>query len=555
MSQRALLAIALALVALFLAQLACGLPSECQPFDFAPPASGQQMQWADGSTLVYIPGGPFLMGQHEEEPSDHSPAHTVTLSPYWIHRAEVTNRMYRACVTLGGCTEPVQSEWYSDPAYELAPVSGVDWDQAKAYCEWMGLRLPTEAEWELAARGTAGDPYPWGQDEPTCELLNFLDCLIPSAPDAVRSYPLGDSPYDVADMAGNALEWVGDWYAEDYYAISPSSDPPGPETGEDRVVRSSGYVSPEDDLPIFLRSSLDPLESDPTIGFRCAVSLGAQVTAPLCSLRAYDPVWDAPIGAHPSPPGNLLSMYFRCFDDYIDAVVTADYDIQEYLDAGNSMQASSPQGPISCGVLSGDPFKLACIGDAIQPGQFLTVDVCWTPPSPPPLQPVCPLYYQYDPVTGQCSYDLGYGGEACPGGIVVEGYGCLPSPQNGQCPAGFFSASYNGEPVCVPLSGPACYDPDRPPAACPPGLEFNEGGVCCEPPPDVTPICPTGYTFDAGQGVCSPEPVEWCASITNDAPICPPPGEPPPELVGCLIRQVCTYPCPVGIPNNGPCTP
>jgi len=85
-------------------------------------------------------------GRTEDEPSDHSPAHTVTLNPFWIYQAEVTNRMYRTCVEVGVCSEPAQSLWYDDPEYENAPVSGVDWTQAQAYCEWMNGRLPTEAE-------------------------------------------------------------------------------------------------------------------------------------------------------------------------------------------------------------------------------------------------------------------------------------------------------------------------------------------------------------------------------------------------------------------------
>jgi iron(II)-dependent oxidoreductase len=184
------------------------------------------------------------MGQDEVEPSDHSPSHTVTEDSYWIFRAEVTNRMYRACVELGVCTEPVQSPWYTDAGYENAPVSGVTWDQAKGYCEWIGGRLPTEAEWELAARGTDARPYPWGEDEPTCNLLNFKDCLDPSEPNGVGSYPLGVSPFKMADMAGNVSEWVSDWYAEDYYANSPANDPTGPATGEDsRASRPSASAA------------------------------------------------------------------------------------------------------------------------------------------------------------------------------------------------------------------------------------------------------------------------------------------------------------------------
>jgi formylglycine-generating enzyme required for sulfatase activity len=307
--------IALCCVAIILAQLACAqlasqpateAPAaatstpEIEAVVFEPPAAGQRMLWTDSSTVVYVPGGSPVMGQDETEPSDHSPAHTVTLSPFWIYQAEVTNRMYRTCVELGVCSEPTQSLWYGDPEYENAPVSGVDWNQAKAYCEWMNGRLPTEAEWELAARGTEGDPYPWGKDEPTCDLGNFLDCLVPSVPDAVRSYPLGASPYKVADMAGNVSEWVADWHGEDYYATSPASNPTGPAEGKNRVVRGSSYLTPVEDTAIYLRSSQNPLQSQPNIGFRCVVNTDAPATAPMCSLLSFDPSWD-PLGAPQSP--------------------------------------------------------------------------------------------------------------------------------------------------------------------------------------------------------------------------------------------------------------
>jgi len=553
--------IVLSCVAVALAQVACSLLS-CDPFDFDPPAAGQTMLWADNSTMVYIPGGSFVMGQDEEEPSDHSPAHTVTLSPYWIYQAEVTNRMYRACVELGVCTEPAQSPWYDDPEYENAPVSSVDWNQAKAYCEWMNLRLPTEAEWELAGRGTDANPYPWSEDEPTCDLLNFLDCLIPSEPDAVQSYPLGLSLYDVADMAGNVSEWMSDWYAEDYYGISPSSNPMGPETGEDRVVRGSSYLSPVEDLEIVRRSSLDPLESEPTIGFRCAAIIGTQTIAPMCSVHSYDPTWDPLFIPRQFPLGNLTSMYFICFDNGIEAVIGTDFELLGLPEEGYFMVPSSPQGDVTCGLLSDDePFKLACNGDAIQPGLPVTITLCWFPPSPEAVEPICPHLYQYNPATSLCEYGLGYGGEECLGGITVEGYGCLFPPQDDQCPAGSFSASYNGEPVCVPASGPICLNPDRPPAACPEGLVFNEGNICCEYPPDVSSVCPSGFTLDAENALCVPEPTEWCTSITNDVPLCAPAGEPPPpeQATGCWISTLgpptCAYPCPEGVPNNGPCTP
>jgi len=523
MPRRFMRIVALACSALFLAQWACSAPSECQPFDFDLPAAGQEMQWTGGGGLVYVPEGSFVMGQDEIEPSDHQPAHKVTVDDFWIFQAEVTNRMYRMCVDVGVCTEPAQSPWYGDPGYEKAPVSGVNWDQAKAYCEWIGGRLPTEAEWELAARGTDARTYPWGEDEPTCDLLNFQDCLEPSEPDIVGSYPLGVSPLKVADMAGNVDEWVADWYAEDYYARSPASNPTGPETGEDRVVRGSHYLSPAGDTPIVLRDSLDPLLSDPTIGFRCVLEPGIQRNAPMCSVVSYEPVWDPSFTARPSPAGQATNLGFYCSDGLykVRGIVKFDFDIYAYSQT-HPLHWSPAAPAVSVIMLPAQPDRVEVVGDAIQPGSPVTIEFCFLSDPGQPLELTCPHFYQYDPATGMCEYDLGYGGEQCAGGIVVEGYGCLPSPINGECPAGSYGADYNGEPVCVPIGGPFCLNPDRPPAACPPGLEFNGGNICCESPRAVSPTCPSGFTLEAENAQCVPEPREWCTSISDGAPLCEP---------------------------------
>jgi formylglycine-generating enzyme required for sulfatase activity len=523
MARRAPQTIALVGSAFVLAQLACSMPGQCQSAEFAAPAPGQLMEWTGSSGLVYIPEGSFVMGRDEEEPSDHSPAHTVTVNDFWIFQVEVTNRMYRMCVDLGVCTEPTEAAWYAASGFEEAPASGINWDQAKAYCEWIGGRLPTEAEWELAARGTDTRTYPWGEDEPTCDLLNFLDCLEPSEPDTVGSYPLGVSPFKVADMAGNVSEWVSDWYAEDYYAHSPASNPTGPETGEERIVRGSSYLSPLEHTRIVLRSYLDPLEGDPTLGFRCVVDPGSQTMAPMCSVLTYEPIWDPSFTARPSPAGQATNLGFYCSDGpyKVRGIVKFDFDIYGYSQA-HPLYWSPAAPAVSVIMLPAQPDRVEVAGDAIQPGSPVTIEFCFVSDTPQPLELTCPHFYQYDPGTGMCKYDLGYGGEQCPGGIVVEGYGCLPSPVDGQCPAGFYSADYNGQPVCVPTGGPICLNPDRPPAVCPEGLVLNEGSICCESPRPVSPTCPSGFTLDAGNAQCVPEPREWCTTISDGAPLCEP---------------------------------
>jgi formylglycine-generating enzyme required for sulfatase activity len=258
------------------------------------PDVGSIVPWVDMSYVVYVPPGDFIMGQDETEPSDHSPAHTVDLDGFWIHQTEVTNRMYAQCVALGICTtpyhEPGKPFWYANPAFADSPVVGVSWVQAETYCEWIDGRLPTEAEWEKAARGTEGDPYPWGSEEPACNLLNYDgDCFLPAQPVDVRSYYAGASPFELADTAGNVSEWVYDWYDEAYYSASPSSNPTGPSQGDLRVVRGSNYGSPAEDVPIYLRSAIDPAEQHSEMGFRCVLSgeTVANPPPPACELPIF----------------------------------------------------------------------------------------------------------------------------------------------------------------------------------------------------------------------------------------------------------------------------
>jgi formylglycine-generating enzyme required for sulfatase activity len=219
---------------------------------------------------VHVPCGPFVMGLDPDEwPSDYydnqKPPHIVWLSAYCIDVNEVTNGEWKECVAAGVCTPPEEPEcssihdYYTNVAYDIYPVVDVDWNQARTYCEWAGGRLPTEAEWEKAARGgcevvapaSCGPEderiHPWGDEDPTCE---HVQCTVseecdPAVPSAVGTHPLGASPYGVNDMVGNAGEWVYDKYSENYYSspIDCWQDPEGPDEGDGRARRSEDFFS------------------------------------------------------------------------------------------------------------------------------------------------------------------------------------------------------------------------------------------------------------------------------------------------------------------------
>ena len=182
--------------------------------------------------MVLVPAGEFMMGSMNGN-SDEI-LKVVYIDDFYIDLTEVTNIMYTICVHEGGCQPPFMNgsfsreDYYGNPLYDDYPVIYVNWDQATAYCEWRGTRLPTEAEWEKAALGTERRTYPWGE-EIDCTKANFNLCVGDTS--QVGSYPDGHSPYGLQDMAGNVAEWVADWYSDYYYSISPYENPQGPDSG------------------------------------------------------------------------------------------------------------------------------------------------------------------------------------------------------------------------------------------------------------------------------------------------------------------------------------
>ncbi len=222
----------------------------------------------DGS--VYIPGGRFAMGSPAGEgaPDEH-PQHTVLLHGYCLDRTEVTVDAYTRCVRAGACTRPVATL-----PEGAQPVSGVDWHQSEGFCRFVGGRLPTEAEWEFAARGTDGRRYPWGNDDPSgCERLDWTfgnESCGGVGPSTVGTHPGGASPFGVLDLSGNVWEWTADWYARQYEAAM-QENPTGPAEGSARVTRGGGFNNDQVERQrATFREGQHPNFHDYDLGVRCA---------------------------------------------------------------------------------------------------------------------------------------------------------------------------------------------------------------------------------------------------------------------------------------------
>jgi serine/threonine-protein kinase len=250
---------------------ACGPTSPASnPVAVGPPAAALE----DGTPLLFVPAGKFEMGNDTYK--GEGPLHAVELNGFWIDQTEVTNAQYAKCVEQAVCQPPQRlnsysrPDYYGEPRYGPYPVIYVNWEDADNFCRWAGLRLPTEAEWERAARGSDQRIYPWGNQSPQADLLNFdFDVGDTSR---VGTYPSGASPYQVLDMAGNVEEWVADWYDPAYYSESPYSDPTGFVAAKDRVVRGSSWLANRTGVRAALRLFYPPDSAFVNLGFRCALS-------------------------------------------------------------------------------------------------------------------------------------------------------------------------------------------------------------------------------------------------------------------------------------------
>ena len=236
--------------------------------------------------MILIPQGAFEMGsqkslrelnpvsifqadRHMLGPED--PAHEVILDAYYIDLYEVSNADYKKYIEATGFKTMPRYWDDSNLNQPNQPVVGVTWKEARAFCQWNNKRLPTEAEWEKAARGKRPTKYPWGNEAPDKTRLNFSSHVGKTTP--VGSYPTGKSDYGVFNLSGNVAEWVKDWHFPEYYLFSPKENPPGPEKGHYKIIRGGNWKNNAEDVRLTYRNATVPKARSKTIGFRCAASV------------------------------------------------------------------------------------------------------------------------------------------------------------------------------------------------------------------------------------------------------------------------------------------
>jgi sulfatase modifying factor 1 len=250
-------------------------PGKAHPLANGSPASKARALPAtllgkDGAAMVLVPAGEFPMGS-EQGDDDEQPVHRVFLDSFYLDTFEVTNGRFAKFVAA------IQSEppWgFADAETPVLhaerPVRWVNWLEATGYCLWAGKRLPTEAEWEKAARGPEGRLYPWGHEPPTPAHAVFGLKESTETVSPIGQRDKGASPYGVHDLAGNLYEWVADWYDEGFYTPLPTLNPRGPVAGTAKVQRGGSYINGPYRLRASFRTKGDPTEHDPHVGFRCA---------------------------------------------------------------------------------------------------------------------------------------------------------------------------------------------------------------------------------------------------------------------------------------------
>ena len=463
------------------------------PLDLAGPPMqvGSSYLYFDGTLLVAVPGGPFVMGHGGSD----NPEHTVTLSDFWIYSTKVTNREFQQCVAVGKCTAPdlQDNQGYIDPRRQSDPVVGVNWAQSEAYCEYANGQLPTEAQWEKAARGPDGNIYPWGNGLPAIDLLNYNNNIGRTT--NVVNYPTGKSYYDALDMEGNVYEWIHDWYDPLYYHTGPAQDPMGPDAivGGQRSVRATGYKSNGDQVPASTRFYKLPTDHARDLGFRCVVK-DPTFFAPMCQAMVV-------YGMNTSGSSSSSSSNNKCPDPNI--IHTEDCGIGNTPVNNIHLQSTSPTqidhvtGGSSCNPPLVDP--------------------------PDGAGHVCPLGITIS-ITASCNIPASSADAvSCPTGfdLSADGKTCNAKGAPGQCPAG---STYDATHLCcLALPGGSA-------SMCTPGYHEYQGACV----PDSSGLYnPSSQSYTTTSGLacggshpgggnpgCPPSQKQYCPPTGQGSCIC-----------------------------------
>ncbi len=456
---------------------------------------GAAYRYFDGSLLDAVPNdGPFLMGAVNS--TGENPQHQVTVSSFWIQSTEVTNQMYAWCVSLGKCTPPDAGDnpTFRAVGMENSPVVGVTWQQAQDYCGFAHGRLPTEAEWEKAADWDGANHlqllYPWGNQQARCDLLNFKYCVGHAT--SVVQYGQGRSFYGVYNLEGTVSEWVGDWYASDYYAHSAAQDPSGPTSGSVRGIRGSAYDSDAIYAAPVWRLSAVPATHRRDLGFRCVVQ-DPSYFAPFCT---------APVSYGVTASGSSTQQCPAAGIQDLQGCGSANNPIDLVTVVGNSVATVTVSGMEGCTPSNNNlGVKHTCPS-----GVTITVNTsCGTSSGGAPS---CPPNYRQDP---------------------QNPLQCTSPGAPGSCPAGF---SYDSSLQCCSIPTGS----HVPSAPCAVGQHLYNGACVL----DTVGLQQPGTTiFTTGQFACVAGPngqsvtaTPRSPTATNPPTLLPPPtGTPLPTLV------------------------
>lgn len=485
-----------------------------QALPIAGPQRGTTMLWLDGSTLIYLPAGEFVMGNGAAD----APAHNVRLNAYWIQQSEVTNAMYAACVRAGTCRGV---PGLNEAGREGHPVTGVTWAQARNYCDWIQGRLPTEAEWERAAQGPDGAAYPWGNEAPDCQRANFGNCRGSLA--VVGSTLPGRSPLGLLDMAGNAAEWIGDWYNPHYYQTAPSDNPVGPPYSNVRVVRGGSYLSSAAQISAYARAYERPKNNRIDLGFRCVVP-NPILYPPYCQTRAFVPITvSASEGQACQPPAmTIRGNYCQQKKGYVSVDVPA----------GTRWRVETPRFECISTSISAETDRLTCFGQGNLDFQVtLCTGNCFAQISA--SQVTCPTGYRLNAENGTCTYQRSPEG-SCPDVFLrlekdTQTF-CVPGAIEQICPAGHYFDE--GIKACLPGNGQLecliygleakqtatiCYQ------GCPAGYTYASSAQCCQSNREGDTECPSGYGYDPTVHACVSGTAfsgEGCVTVTLHTGAC-----------------------------------